>query len=149
MEEDAGKAAGSLKADASIAHIAHIAPNPEASEQIRGGQPVPERGDGPGWRGWIERRTETRWRAYGDRADALACLEAIAVWHTHHGERLPHSVCAGCGEAMYGRRLDFPMAAVHFETLDCLIAYGRRWRAEARAALADIGVVVADSSNMW
>jgi hypothetical protein len=62
-------------------------------------------------------------------------------WHLDHGERAGHQLCAGCRK---------PIDPADDEILDladdnrvhladgyrCLIAWGRRWRAAARAAIA-------------
>jgi hypothetical protein len=39
------------------------------------------------------------------------------------------------------RRFDLPDGnRVHFEPIDCLIDFGRRWRSDAQAALLSLGL---------
>src|SRR5262249_15182716 len=87
------------------------------------------------------------WRRAGDAeefARSLAWSAVAAEWHLLHGRRVPAGVCAGCGELLgkdtavlllpHGER-------AHVDSDDeCIIAYGRRWRAAAAAALAPLGI---------
>jgi hypothetical protein len=91
---------------------------------------------------WQARHAEalTHWRALHSDHEAadLAWLEMQNGWHALHGERLPQWQCAGCGEAIGGRPV-LPLGdgnRVHLDTLDCVIAYGERWRDAATRALA-------------
>ena len=105
-------------------------------------------GDTPGaWRGWYQERMEQHRRLGRDDvlARSLTWGEAESVWHLKHGAKLDPSTCAGCGELLSGReRLPLSDGAfVHFDAdagLECLGAYGRRWRADATAGLAALGL---------
>jgi hypothetical protein len=58
-------------------------------------------------------------------------------WHRLHGVRAPKWQCAGCGEPI-GRRAALDLAdgnRVHLDKLDCLLAFGERWRQAATAGL--------------
>jgi hypothetical protein len=62
-------------------------------------------------------------------------------WHLDHGERVPRHLCAGCRQPIdpaYDEILDLADDnRVHLaDGYRCLIAWGRRWRAAARAAIA-------------
>jgi hypothetical protein len=67
---------------------------------------------------------------------------AVCAWHLAHGERVAPSICAGCRRPIGGRAaLDLADGnRVHFETLDCLLAFGMRWRGEATAGLRALGL---------
>jgi hypothetical protein len=77
-----------------------------------------------------------------DKAVSLTWGELQDRWHRLHEARLPGWQCAGCGEAIGG------LAAlaladgnrVHFETLDCVLLYGERWRCAATEALSAMGL---------
>jgi hypothetical protein len=66
-------------------------------------------------------------------------------WHRLCGERFPEWQCAGCREPIGGREA---LALgdgnrVHLDDvhgLDCLAAYGRRWRDREALALAAMGL---------
>ncbi len=83
----------------------------------------------------------------GDRgweaAKHLAWGDLQNEWHNRYGKRWPRWQCAGC-DAPIGDRdtLDFHDGnRVHFEPLDCLISFGKRWRGAADTALIAIGLV--------
>jgi hypothetical protein len=61
-----------------------------------------------------------------------------------HGRRWPAWQCAGCGKLIGGlETLNLPDGnRVHFEPIDCLIDFGRRWRSDAQAALIAFGLEV-------
>lgn len=75
-------------------------------------------------------------------AAALAWSEMQNRWHRLHGERVSAWQCAGCGAPIGGREaLTLSDGnGVHLDTLDCLLAYGRRWRGAATRALAAMGL---------
>ena len=80
-----------------------------------------------------------------DLARQLAWGEAQSVWHLECGAQPDPSNCAGCGELLSGReRLTLSDgAAVHWDEtagLDCLVAHGMRWRADATAGLVALGL---------
>jgi hypothetical protein len=63
-------------------------------------------------------------------------------WHELHGRRWPTWQCAGC-DAPIGdsQALNLPDGnRVHFEPIDCLIRFGKRWRGDARKALIALGL---------
>jgi len=97
------------------------------------------------WRAEIDAMAARR-RALGDddaAARAYAYNALISTWHRQHGERTPAGRCAGCvneieaGAAIHALPLG---EQVHGAGLDCLIKYGRRWRAGAAARLATLGI---------
>jgi hypothetical protein len=81
-------------------------------------------------------------------AARLAWGELECRWHRLHGARVPPEQCAGCGKPIPGSSPGTGLAAldladgnrVHFETLDCLLAFGKRWRGEATAGLRALGI---------
>jgi hypothetical protein len=76
------------------------------------------------------------------RARGIAWGELLVRWHRLHGTRIPRWQCAGCGEPIGG----FSALAladgnrVHFRKLDCLLAFGERWRREATIGLKAFGL---------
>jgi hypothetical protein len=101
---------------------------------------------------------QTRWRAQyeersrhhelgGGRSRAevqlLAWRDLEWRWHKEYGERLPRGICGGCRKPI-GKAEVIPLIdgnRVHRgEQHECLIAYGRRWRGAARAALLTLGL---------
>src|SRR5262245_26220024 len=82
-----------------------------------------------GNRGW----EEARWLAWGDLENE---------WHELHGRRCPTWQCAGCDAPLSGSQvLDLPDGnRVHFEPIDCLIRFGKRWRGDASEALVAFGL---------
>jgi hypothetical protein len=80
-----------------------------------------------------------------EEAAAIAWGEIEHHWHMQHGERLPHWQCAWCREPIGGiSSLELADGnRVHFDAahgLDCLLYFGKRWRAEAIAGLQTLGV---------
>jgi len=64
-------------------------------------------------------------------------------WHRLHGARAPEWHCAGCGGVISGRdALDLQDGnRVHLaDSLDCLFAFGERWRREASDGLRALGL---------
>jgi len=117
------------------------------SRRQDGGQSDPK-GDTPAaWRVWYRARIQHHKRLGRDDilAGSLAWGEAENIWHRRHGAKSDPSKCAGCGGLLSGRER-LPLgddAAVHWAEgagLDCLAAYGTRWRAEATAGLAALGL---------
>jgi len=97
---------------------------------------------------WRERFTArtfawaaARKRAWRD-AQRLAWSDLQNEWHALHGRRWPASQCAGCEQPISGRpTVDLPDGnRVHLEPVGCLIKFGHRWRGEADAALAALGL---------
>ena len=82
----------------------------------------------------------------GDRgweeALRLAWGDMENEWHELHGQRWPSWQCAGCNAPLGGSQaLNLPDGnRVHFEPIDCLIRFGKRWRGAAREALVALGL---------
>ena len=79
------------------------------------------------------------------RARGIAWGELQVRWHRLHGTRIPRWQCAGCREPMGGlSALDLGDGnRVHLDAahgLDCLLAFGERWRGEATAGLRALGL---------
>jgi hypothetical protein len=86
------------------------------------------------------------WSAFhpADEAAQLAWGELQIRWHRLHGEHLPQWQCAGCHEPIGG--LAAMMLAdgnrVHLgDDLNCLLAFGKRWRSAAASGLRALGLV--------
>jgi hypothetical protein len=100
-------------------------------------------------RRWRERFTARTFEWYGgkrewQKAKELAWGEILNEWHALHGRRWPAWECAGCGKLIGGlEALNLPDGnRVHFEPIDCLIGFGRRWRSDAQGALIAFGLEV-------
>jgi hypothetical protein len=107
------------------------------------------------WQSQFEVRTIER-QVGGARsrpeAEQLAWGDLQCRWHRLHRDLIPEWRCAGCGQPI-GARAALTLgdhSRVHLDTagLDCVLAYGRRWRAAATRALVDMGLRApeADSS---
>jgi hypothetical protein len=83
---------------------------------------------------------------HGDRgweeARRLAWGDVENEWHELHGRRWPSWQCAGCNAPLSGSQaLNLPDGnRVHFEPIDCLIRFGKRWRGDASEALIALGL---------
>jgi hypothetical protein len=83
---------------------------------------------------------------HGDRgweeARRLAWGDLENEWHELHGRRWPSWQCAGCDAPLSGSQVqDLPDGnRVHFEPIDCLVNFGKRWRGDARKALIAFGL---------
>jgi hypothetical protein len=81
-----------------------------------------------------------------DEAEVLAFNELILDWYRHRGVRPDPRLCAGCGDALpdsVGLAVDPDGARVHFDgvrRVDCLIAFGQKWRGDAVAGLRRLGI---------
>jgi hypothetical protein len=79
-------------------------------------------------------------------AERLAFGEMILQWHRHHGQQPRPDRCAGCGDDLHedtGLIVDRDGTRVHFDRVrgvDCIIAYGTRWRGNAVAGLQALGL---------
>jgi len=82
----------------------------------------------------------------GDReweaAKRLAWGDLENEWHFQYGKRWPTWQCAGCDAPIGGSQaLNLPDGnRVHFEPIDCLIRFGKRWRGAACEALVAFGL---------
>jgi hypothetical protein len=95
---------------------------------------------------WRTRHREAlaRWNALHRPEDAtrLAWGELLSHWHRLHGRRAPEWQCAECGRAIAGLTA-LTLAdgnRVHLDGLDCLLAFGKRWRNEAAGGLRSLGL---------
>jgi hypothetical protein len=77
-----------------------------------------------------------------DAAKRLAWGDLENDWHHQHGKCCPSWQCAGCDAPIGGlEALDLPDGnRVHFEPIDCLIRFGKRWRGAASEALVAFGL---------
>jgi hypothetical protein len=77
-----------------------------------------------------------------DAAKRLAWGDLENEWHHQHGRRCPSWQCAGCDAPIGGSQaLNLPDGnRVHFEPIDCLIRFGKRWRGDASKALIALGL---------
>ena len=81
----------------------------------------------------------------GDReleeAQRLAWGDLENEWHQLHGQRCLSLQCAGCDAPIGGSQAaNLPDGSrMHFEPIDCLIRFGKRWRGEASEALSHWG----------
>jgi hypothetical protein len=102
--------------------------------------------DASDWRAFFGERAAIReYDGMRPRAEAerLAWGETLVEWHRANASPAPSWQCAGCGEPHLGASaMTLPDAArVHdMAGYGCLIAYGKRWRATATAALAAMGI---------
>jgi len=77
--------------------------------------------------------------------EALAYSDLMLEWHRSHGSQPEEGHCAGCGEALGTGSLfvDGDGTSVHSveaHNIDCIIAYGARWRGAAIAGLQALGL---------
>jgi hypothetical protein len=75
-------------------------------------------------------------------AKRLAWGDLENDWHHQHGKRCASWQCAGCDAAIGGSQaLNLPDGnRVHFDPIDCLISFGKRWRGAACEALVAFGL---------
>ena len=78
----------------------------------------------------------------GEEARRPAWGDVENEWHELHGRRWPAWQCAGCNAPVGGSQaLNLPDGnRVHFEPIDCLIRFGKRWRGAACEALVAFGL---------
>ena len=76
-----------------------------------------------------------------DAAKRLAWGDLENEWHDQHGKRWPSWQCAGCDAPIGGSQaLNLPDGnRVHFEPIDCLIRFGKRWRGARARHLSRLG----------
>jgi hypothetical protein len=105
------------------------------------------------WRNQLDARTN-EW-LLGDRgweeARRLAWGDLVNEWHELHGQRWPIWQCAGCDAPIGGlAALDLPDGnRVHFDEIECLVAFGKRWRGAACTALVALGLEPPGAANGW
>jgi hypothetical protein len=98
---------------------------------------------------WRDRHQEAlaHWSVLhpASEAERLSWGELQVRWRRLHGELAPEWQCAGCTEPIGGREA-LPVDdgnRVHLDDahgLDCIIAYGERWRGAATRALVAMGL---------
>jgi len=100
----------------------------------------------PAWwrRHYLVRTIDRRLSGYRPegQARALAWGELLDEWRHRHGQRWPVWQCAGCGGPIAGiESLTLCDGnRLHFDSSDCLLAFGKHWRAEAAAGLRALGL---------
>ena len=105
------------------------------------------------WVAWIRAEMRRHAHAGHDQESAwrLAYGAAVNEWRKRHGARPDPGRCAGCGESLGAASVIglADGAPVHADErlLGCTIAYGRRWRGAAEAALARLGI--AEGGTGW
>ena len=73
-------------------------------------------------------------------ADRLAWRETANRWWHEHGSRVAAPSCAGCG-VIIASADSIPLPhGQRFHDADCMVLFGRRWLAEAAAALEGMGI---------
>ena len=97
----------------------------------------------------IMRVLATDWhRLYAEAIAELGTRErawnrTALAWYIQHGTPTPEDLCAGCGKPLdRAAALDlWPHGErVHVRDYECVVLYGRRWRASVAAALASYGI---------
>jgi hypothetical protein len=100
------------------------------------------------WRDLFEERAAIR-EIDGGRtrkhAEGLAFGDLILEWHHRYGARSNSPRCAGCGDEIIAQAklVLCDGAQLHFDGergVNCVVAYGRKWRGSAVAALRALGL---------
>jgi hypothetical protein len=86
-------------------------------------------------------RGQRRWH----EAEAIAYDELLMEWHEHYGARSDPRRCAGCGHELLGDGGLVLSDGAHLHLagargVECVIAYGHKWRGAAVAALRALGL---------
>jgi hypothetical protein len=92
------------------------------------------------WRAWLRNRVYL-WKEAGQstpRAIIIAWGLGIVEHNKRHGAKPSATCCAGCGKRMNGPKM--PDGAMVHPGLDCLAAWGDRWRSEAHEGLVALGL---------
>lgn len=104
---------------------------------------APAKLDSTGWRAlYLERLRYWRCNRPDDEARRIAWGDVECRWHERYGDRAPHGLCAGCRQPL-GHSKVLALSdgnVVHFDHLQCLLDFGRRWREAATAALQRTGL---------
>jgi hypothetical protein len=105
---------------------------------------------------WRNRHCEAlaHWRPLypAGEAERISWGELEARWHRLYGGRVPEWQCTGCGEPIGGQDALAlgDGCRVHLDDvhgLDCLAAYGERWRGDANRGLAAMGLQPPDDGD--
>ena len=96
------------------------------------------------WRGRFTAKA-VQWSVGGrdwDAAKRLAWGDLENEWHESTVKRCPHGNAQGATRRIGGSQaLNLPDGnSVHFEPIDCLISFGKRWRGAACEALVAFGL---------
>lgn len=100
------------------------------------------------WRDFFEERAAIREIDGGrsqEDAEELAFGDVILEWHHRHGAHSDPRRCPGCGDELAGEA-DLALcdgARVHLDAVrgvNCVIAYGQKWRGAAVTALRALGL---------
>jgi hypothetical protein len=108
--------------------------------------------ESPPWRRLYSSRASW-WRSAGysgAQAQRLAWSAVATDWYRSHGKRVPDGLCAGCGEPLSGAGvslLPYGERAHADDEHKCIIAYGRRWKRAAAAALASHSISLPSRSQ--
>jgi hypothetical protein len=138
-----GEAVVKLLASHKAEVLAALAPGASTSERGDQGRAADDK-EARRWRDRLATRI-VEW-FHGDRgweeARRLAWGDLENEWHELHGRRWPLWQCAGCNAPLSGSHvLNLPARnRVHFEPIDCLIRFGKRWRGDASKALIALGL---------
>src|SRR5262245_9780040 len=132
-----------LLAEHKLEVLAALAPAPSLNSTDKGDNATRST-EARRWRERFTARTfewsngERDWEA----AKRLAWGDLENEWHEFLGQRRPSWQCAGCNAPIAGSQaLNLPDGnRVHFEPIDCLIRFGRRWRGDASEALVALGL---------
>lgn len=107
--------------------------------------PAPPQPEPEDWVRWFEAEIDRRAFHMGlEAAQTRAMGVALNLWNLHHGSRGEPNCCAGCGEYLPASAA-FTLAddaVIHDgdRFLQCLAAYGAKWRPAALAGLRRLGV---------
>jgi hypothetical protein len=100
------------------------------------------------WRDFFKERAAIREIVGGgsqENAEELAFGDVIVEWHHRHGAHSDPRRCPGCGDELAGEA-DLALcdgARVHLDAvrgINCVIAYGQKWRGAAVTALRALGL---------
>ena len=100
----------------------------------------------PAWWGREYLVRTITWKLSGTRSESRARViawgELEGLWLRRHCTHTPQWQCAGRGTPIGGLpALDLADGnRVHLDRLDCLLAFGKRWRSEATTSLKALGL---------
>jgi hypothetical protein len=103
-------------------------------------QTVPDGDSVDAWRSWLRERVHA-WRDAGKSLPVSITIAwglGLVEHHKRHGAKPSPTCCAGCGKRMDGPKM--PDGAMVHPGLDCLAAWGERWRGAAHEGLVGMGL---------